>query len=115
MYLSSESLAFSRSPLMPKHARSQTMPTGGSFCDILEHISRKWSPKIVKFICWGKKAVWRGQLSVCPFLAACLFMLHASAGHPATASASNPIHTDRVDSRQLICIHRMSDVSLSYT
>ena len=25
------------------------------------------------------------------------------------------IHTDRVDVRQLICIHRMSDVSLSYT
>jgi len=25
------------------------------------------------------------------------------------------IHTDRVDARQLICIHRMSDVSLSYT
>ena len=24
------------------------------------------------------------------------------------------IHTDRVDARQLICIHRMSDVSLSY-
>jgi len=25
------------------------------------------------------------------------------------------IHTDRVDARPLICIHRMSDVSLSYT
>ena len=24
-------------------------------------------------------------------------------------------HTDRVDARQLICIHQMSEVSLSYT
>ena len=27
----------------------------------------------------------------------------------------SPVHTDRVDARQLICMHRMSDVSLSYT
>jgi len=25
------------------------------------------------------------------------------------------IHADRVDARQLVCIHRMTDVSLTYT
>ena len=35
--------------------------------------------------------------------------------HELILSELSPVHTDRVDARQLICIHRMSDVSLSYT
>jgi len=41
--------------------------------------------------------------------------LHASTHVDASNQTNVSIHTDRVDARQVICIHRMSDVSLSYT